>query len=90
MCSVQHPGTAGTSGSSLSERQQELNHETTKTLPYMPTSLVLCTNKVRETMGVCEKSKLHALSLVVNPDTKSELVENKEARQVSWGSSACL
>lgn len=34
-------------------------------------------------MGVTEKSKLHALSLVVNPDTKSELAENKEARQVS-------
>lgn len=53
------------------------------------TALVLYTYKVRETRGISEKPKLHALSLVGNTDTKSELVENNEARQVSWGSSAC-
>lgn len=73
MCSVQDPGTAGTSGSLLSERQQELAMKQQK-----PTSLVLCTNKVRETRGVSEKSKLHGLSLAVKTDTKSELVEKKK------------
>lgn len=46
-----------------------------------PTSLDLCTNKVRETRGVSEKAKLHGLSLAVKTNTKFELVGEKKARQ---------